>query len=369
MTYIDLGKHLFTTTPDQSGFNAGNMTSVLDTSTVNVPYFEVYRMMFNIASIPAALPAVQQVASNQGTSATTLNINFAGNTVKNNLIVVSVGTVSGTGTNPAVSAVTLGAAADHFGSVNSVGGGADIFSTYMWANPDCQETSKNVVVTMTGGTGADFQVLGYAYEIANTLLTTSATACADITETGTSGGATVASQQTSPIATTTHSSEIQVGFGVAGVLGTHTLALSATGAGWNSAPEISAVSGAGNTLAALASSMVTASNGVPSSYGLASTPAAIMNVILASFFPKAGSGAPAAASFAVVIDGSVWDAQETTAGSAYTYDLHQPMYLNTGQSIQVLWALPAAQYGAFGQYFNCQAWLRYDPDRQPGTLQ
>jgi hypothetical protein len=40
------------------------------------------------------------------------------------------------------------------------------------------------------------------------------------------------------------------------------------------------------------------------------------------------------------------------------------LYLNPGQTMQILWDLPAAQYAGYAQQFQISAWFRYDPGIQ-----
>jgi hypothetical protein len=365
-TYVDMGKYQFVTGPDQTGYNPGNMTSVFDTSSVSLSNFEIYRMMFNIAGIPAGLPDVVQSVEAPGTSNTALTITMPVAVTKGNMVVVCVGTFGDT-LNPLVTGVTIGGVADNFGNVGTAGSGALLVYASMWADPNCQQASSTIVVTMGSGTGGGYEVLACAYEVRNTLANSSLAACFD------NGSAvyrgTAASTFATPTVNTTGSNDMQIGFGMAHP-GSTPAPMASNAPGWNDLAQLGPVTNPSSLIyTALSSWMVAPSAGgliYPQKVTTATNTG--WALIVASFFQAAVTSL-AATTFSVAIDGVTWDAQETTAGSAYTYDLHQPLYLNTGQSVQVLWNLDAATYGAYGKFFQCTAWLRYDADSQPGPLQ
>ena len=120
MTYIDLGTYTFTTAADYTGFNPGNLTSVLDPSAIRVANYELYRLLINTSGVPgpAQLPSIVQAAAPViGTSATALNISFGKDTTAGNLIVAAVGSLSDTGEDPAVTGIKLGGSADNWGAI------------------------------------------------------------------------------------------------------------------------------------------------------------------------------------------------------------------------------------------------------------
>ncbi len=364
-TYVDMGKYQFVTSPDPTGYNPGKMTSVFDTSSVSISNFEIYRMMFNIAGIPTSLPGVVQTKEVTGTSNTTLTITMPAAVTKGNMVVVCVGTYGNT-LNPLVTAVTIGGVADNFANVATAGAGSANVYASMWADPNCQQASAAIVVTMGSGTGGGYEVLACAYELSGTLVNSSLAACFD------NGNFAYTASNSSNFATpsvnTTGKNDIQIGFGMASPVSTPAV-LASNGGGWNDLPQIGPVMGTSFLFTALSSWMVAPSpGGLVYPQKISPATATGWALIVASFFQAAATSL-AATSFSVAIDGITWDAQETTAGSAYTYDLHQPLYLNTGQSVQVLWNLDAATYGAYGKFFQCTAWLRYDTDSQPGPLQ
>jgi hypothetical protein len=93
---------------------------------------------------------------------------------------------------------------------------------------------------------------------------------------------------------------------------------------------------------------------------------AYMGLAAAAFLPSATAGQATPFPFTVNVDGIMWDKEQTTAGVGYTYTIGQsPLILRTGQTLQILWDLPAAQYAAYTGAFRVTAWFRYDPSAQP----
>lgn len=372
MSYVDLNKYGFTTAADYSGLNPGNLTSVLSLSTIRVPYFELYRLMINTSAIPSAgnLPSiVQQTPLFNGSSLTSLTGAFPAAVTKGNLVVVGVSLLDSVdGANGAVSAMTLGASADNFGRVVTATGGDTGPSSFLWADPSAQQASTALAVTMTGGTGTNLAV-GQGYEIAGMLATSSAATCFDAaasgtavvnTSTGTKSAATSAGG-------TTVANEMLIGMG-----------MGSAGSAWTLAPP------GGNSVmasfvgrpaagyfcnAAAAWSQLGAA-GAAGAFGLSATAGAnYWGLVSGAFLPSADAGGAEAFPFTVAIDGVTWDTQQTVAGVGYTYTLGQsPLYLNTGQTLQILWnGLDTATYLQYAQQFNITAWFRYDPSVQPST--
>lgn len=366
MAYVDLGKYQFDTAADYTGLNAGNLTSILQTSAIRIPYFEMYRLMINTSQVPpiAALPSlVQQTPLHGAASGTALALTFPKATTHGNLVVVAVGGVS-TGNNPVSSAVTLGGSADNFSaSPIATGGTATSYGPAgaIWADPSCAQASTAVAVTLGSSTGTPY-VFGQAWEVSNMLATSSAAASWDFWEaSGLSGGST--SLLTVPNVGTTKANDFQVGFGISDNSTTFTMSnpqglMSQTAAPVN-------FSG-GSWAAALASWQVTGVIGSNTAYQVALSNAGNPLGMTAGFYPSATAPVAVPFPFTVAIDGNTWDQQQTVAGVGYTYAIGQsPLYLNTGQTLQILWQLPATTYAQYSQGFNITGWFRYDPSTQP----
>lgn len=372
MSYVDLNKYGFTTAADYTGLNNGNLTSILSLSTIRVPYFELYRLMINTSAVPSAggLPAiVQKTSLFTGSSLTSLTGAFPAAVTKGNLVVVAAGTLcSVDGPNPAVTAVTLGAAADHFGAVKTAVGGDTGPSAFLWADPAAQENATALAVTMTGGSGTNFAV-GQGYEIANMLATSSATACCDVAGTGsvvvnTSSGTTSAATNAG---STTAANDMQVGLGVAAAGAAYSL----SSVSWpnNTPGTFTNKPAAGFFTQAAGAWRQAGGAGSPGALSMVASADAYWAMVSGSFLPSASAGGAEAFPFTVAIDGVTWDTQQTVAGVGYTYTLGQsPLYLNTGQTLQILWnGLDAATYLQYAQQFNITAWFRYDPTVQPAS--
>lgn len=372
MSYVDLNKYGFTTAADYSGLNPGNLTSVLSLSTIRVPYFELYRLMVNTSAIPSAgnLPSiVQQTPVFNGSSLTSLTGAFPKAVTKGNLVVVGVSLLDSVdGANGSVSAVTLGANADHFGQAVFATGGQTGPSSYLWADPSAQQTSTALAVTMTGGTGTNLAV-GQGYEIANMLATSSAASCYDApacgfavvnTSSGTKSAVTNAGG-------TAQANEMIIGMGMGSAGSAWTL----TPPGGNSAGASFVNRPAAGYFCNEASAWSQAgAAGASGAFGLSMTSGlAYWGLVSGAFFPAADAGGAEAFPFTVAIDGVTWDTQQTVPGVGYTYTLGQsPLYLNTGQTLQILWnGLDTATYLQYAQQFNITAWFRYDPSVQPST--
>jgi hypothetical protein len=377
-SYQDLGRYSFVTGTDTTGLNPGNISSVLNTSNIRVPYFEMYRLLLNTSSLPntAQVPNVVQTATASGTSPTTLNITFAKATTIGNTIVVVTGSSSkgGAGTNPRVSAVTLGASADHFGVVSTTGAGSTGFqSADQWCDPSCTVASTAIVVTLAGGSATTYIVQGIAYELSGMFATTTATAAVDDTtnvendfSNATSGSGFVSVSGGITNANTTTANDLIIG-SISGYANSPGSAFSNSTAGWNNitlGPTVN--SGASQTT--LSCWQLAASAGGSPSATVNFQPNIINGSIVgAAFLPSTTVVSSVPFPFTVAVDGHVWDQQQTAAGVGYTYNLNQPLYLNNGSIIQILWQLPASQYATYTNNFNISGWFRYDPDAQPDS--
>ena len=117
--YQDLGQYQFITSGDTTGLNVGNLTSTLDTSSIKMAKFEMYRLVIGVSAVPsiADIPVVVQSTRNQITvDATSLTLTFSNATRVGNTIVVCIGEGA---SSDAVSGVTLGGSADNFGVVSA----------------------------------------------------------------------------------------------------------------------------------------------------------------------------------------------------------------------------------------------------------
>jgi len=366
MAYTDLGKYQFTTSADYTGLNSGNLTSVLALTSLRIPYFEMYRLLINTSSIPpiAGLPAVVQTSPVAvGGSLTTLAITFAKATTLGNTIAVGVASGS-TATDPAVTAMTLGGAADHFGSILSAGN-ASTNTAAMWLDPTCATSSAAIAVTLGGGTGTAW-TSGIAYELSGLLSTTTPSAAVDVSGTLTySSGAGTTSPQTTNVSTTT-ANDMQIGF--AAPIGGSGYTIAGPGTWTSTGGAISDPLGAGQGyFGAMGSWNLAAAAGSSGIYAPTSSAGVYWANLAASLLPSTTAPVQVPFPFTVAIDGVTWDKQMTVAGVGYTYTIGQsPLYLTNGQTLQVLWQLPAAQYGAYAPQFNLTGWFRYDPSVQPG---
>lgn len=365
MTYIDLGKYTFSTGPDLTGLNTGNLTSVLNLSTVRVPNFEMYRLVIDTSRLPdsAQLPSVVQTSAvAAGSSLTTLSIVFPQTTTAGNTLVVTLGTV-GSSASPTASGMTIGGVADHFGQVVLA---PDTVATVseIWACPNAVATGTTVVVTMGGGSGT-CRTVGVGYELANMLATSSATACADVSAHLSPASPPSVSAAVTPVNTTT-GNDLQ--FGTALVLtGNPSLSIPFPPAPWNSTAFSFIFPGPDPTIF-MSNYQPVSQAGTAMSYALATNPAttAFWSLSTATFKPTPATPASTPFAFKTCIDGITWDSQQTVAGVGYTYAIGQsPLYLNSGQNLQILWQIPVATYAALAPYITVQAWFRYDPDAQP----
>lgn len=153
-----------------------------------------------------------QAASNSGVNVSAVTVTLgAGTTGTNGLVTAASG--SDSTTNPHVTGITLGGAADHFGAlvspIGTAGGTAAIID--LWADPNCAGGQTSVVVTWSGTGSHEEQA--FVYEFSGLLNTNAAASLLDKSSTNftTTTNATFTSNAT---ATTTQASELW--FGAAG---------------------------------------------------------------------------------------------------------------------------------------------------------
>jgi hypothetical protein len=365
--YQNLGQFSFTTGPDMTGQNPGNITSTFDTGTFKPARFEMYRLVIGASSIPSAgqTPAIVQVTEGRAASLTTLDLTFPKTTTKGNLIVVGVAGW-GDNDNPSVSAVTIGGSADNFAVVPNTSNTTsdDAMATSLWADPDSADTGTVIAITATGGSGSHPNLIGFAWEVAGTVANSAVASATDVSAasqiTSTNGYLT-----TSPSPTTASDDIV---FAVAGSTSAPSQSFGYEGAlteqpaqgGFtveNIGGESSAVYGNGGYVL------------VPSAGGSAaqtifctSSDYAYFSQSVAAFFAGTTAGTPAEIPFTVKVGSNTWDVQQTTAGVGYTYDPQNPMFLNQGEQLSVLWTnLPSDIYAAYANNFTVTAWFRYDP--------
>jgi hypothetical protein len=364
VAYSDLGKYTFTTAADYTGLNAGNLTSILALTSLRIPYFEMYRLLINTSTVPpvASLPAiVQQTPLIVGTSLTSLALTFPAATTVGNTVAAAVGAYA-SGVNPAVTAVTLGGSADHWGAAASQTNTSVGYAT-LWADPKTAEASTTVAATLAGGSGT-VKTAGIAWEMSGMLSTSSAAACIDP---GTGKSAFSEPDVTSlatPSTSTSAADDMLLGFGVADTTA-GTFAVSGPAA-WSNVIEGPSVS-SGTYIGEAASSVLAGPARSSGIYQLTAAGRPVQwSLVTAALLASTAAPVPLPLPFTVAIDGVTWDKQQTAAGIGYTYTIGQsPLYLTNGQTLQILWDLPVAQYGSYAGAFNITGWFRYDPSVQP----
>lgn len=366
MSYVDLGKYQFVTGADYTGLNAGNLTSVLQTSSLRIPYFELYRLLINTSQvpIPGALPVVvQQTPLATGTSLTALDLAFPADTTAGNTVVVGVAN-SATVDNPSVSGITLGGSADNFGVIGSAGGAHGDGYSALWVDPHTAEASTALVVTMTGGSGT-ILAGGMAWELSGMLDTSTPGDAWDFFASNFTTDQALSSLAT-PNEPGRTANDYQVGFGI-GYEDVSGFTLAGPPAPWSNVTSPVKVLSSGFWAGFIGSSQQLGVAGSNTTWPVGvSSGLAHWSLSTAGLLPTATPPAAAPFSFTVAIDGVTWDQEQTVAGVGYTYNIGQsPLYLNTGQTIQILWDLPAATYAAYSGQFNITGWFRYDPSVQP----
>jgi hypothetical protein len=375
--YKNLGQFNFTTAPDQSGLNAGNMTSTFDTGTFKPAVFELYRLVIGVASIPSAgqTPMVVQVAEGWAGSLTTLDLTFPATTTKGNLIVVGVAGWGDTD-NPAVSGVTIGGSADNFAvvpSTSSIAISDNAMNTVLWADPDSATAGTAIVVTATSGSGTHPNLIGFAWEVAGTTATATVATATDVTGTSRTVTTAVTSLVTSPPVTTAANDIV---FAIAGTTGRPSQTITYGGAITEQTPQggftIENLNGLTEQVYGNAGYVLVPSSGGSTSQTVSFTGSGSngwFSQSVAAFFAATASPAPTEIPFTVMIGNKTWDIQQTTAGVGFTYDPQNAMYLNQGEQLNVLWTnLSSDIYGAYANNFTVTASFRYDPTLPGNTI-
>lgn len=363
MTDIDLGRYSFVTKPDATGFNAGNMTSTLDTGPIiQLPYFELYRLVLDTASLSTTIPQIVQSASRTlDTSLTTLPITLPAATTPGNTLVV-VSQCLAQGGTPVPASATIGGSADHFaivpGTASSGNVGAAIF-----VDPSLTPASTAVIVTFSGGTGGGI-LQAFVYEVSGLLNTTSATAIMDYSGAANANQATVTTLGIPAKQSQFKNDMLIAGNGTlavgsqAAVLGTSTIVPPL-----NMLAQLNDVPGVGVVASMISNWGLSGAIGTPLSYTGTATAAGTMAVSMVALKPTATPAAPVAIPFTISVDGKTWDQQITTAGVGFTYDLQRPMALNNGNQVQIQWPLPATLYATTAADFAVTAYFQYDPSK------
>lgn len=365
MAYTDLGKYTFTTAADYTGFNPGNLTSVLDPAAIRVPNYELYRLLINTSGVPspATVPQVVQVAPfSRGTSLSALDITFPNATTKGNLVVVGYGGVVATGTDPQITGITLGGSADNWGDVVSVD---ETGAAAIWADPSTGEASDAIVLALNGS-GTSPQTAGMAWEISGALATTTAGDSWDVASFDfTDDPGTAQGSAETPNILTTAANDISIGFGSAFNLANTPFTITQPqGYATQALPSAKVTAGVYGAYAGSYNPAGPA--GASTVYAQAATTPVFWQLAAASFLATATPAANAPLPFSVAVDGVTWDSEQTIAGVGYTYAIGQsPLYLKTGQTLQIFWQLPAVSYLSYLPAFNITGWFRYDPSLQP----
>ena len=354
--YQNLGQFNFTTAPDQTGLNPGNMTSTFDTGQFKPSKFELYRLVLGVPGLPSSgqTPMVVQAVEGRAASLTALTLTFPKTTTKGNLILVGVVTWGDT-SNPTVSAVTIGGAADNFAAVSGTSSTAGNTNTVFWADVASAATGTAVAITATGGSGTHPNLMGFAWEV-------SGVTTADVT-----GESFVATGQPFSLATnvspTTAANDMV--FAVAGTETAPSQTIGYSGA-LNEQTPLGGFTVGGTNTAVYGNAGYAAvpnSNTAPSqTIAITSGDFGFFAQSVAAFLAVQASPTPAEIPFAVKIGNKTWDINQTTAGVGYTYDPQNAMYLNQGEQLTILWTdLPASIYNAYSQNFTVVGSFRYDP--------
>lgn len=362
MTYVDLGRYTAKTGADLTGQNIGNLTSVLDLSAIQVPYFEMYRLLISTSTIPAGLPnVIQSTNAQQFSSLTTLNLTFAKPATVGSTIVMWTG-ANATTTSPTQSAATIGGIADHFGNIAGASAAPNQQNISCWVCPATTQASAALVATFTGGVGAP-GIQGIAYELGNMLNTTSAAAAVDQSAVVTSAAS---ANLSTPVKVTTAANEFMCGFATEfNGNGIPSMSTGTTTPSLMNLPQVSGTPALGAFFSSLSSFGNVSLTGTNEIYNSISTQSGSLSAAMVSLFPAAGAGSAIALPFTVAVDGKIWDNQSTVPGVGYTYNMLQPLSLNEGNSIQIFWtSLTTAQYLSYAGQFSIQAWFRYDPSIQ-----
>lgn len=353
----DLGRYEFTTGADYTGFNPGNVTSILDTRSITVPYFECYRLVIDTSGLPSTLPQlVQSTSGYTTTSLTNLNLTFPAATTLGNTLVCGVG-LNSTGTTPSVSGMTIGGVADHWGAVAAAAATSGTGqNSEMWIDPAASASGTTVGITLTGGTGLPV-IVGFAYEFSGLLNTTSVSSAVDVADHGSSSGSTTT---TTGSQVTTSGNDVMVGMGTQ-YNGT-ALANLNTGTTTPTLTDLTPIAlspAPGVYFSSLSSWGLTGVSGQTCKYQMVSDQSGDGAAGFLTLFEGTTGTAIGAFPFTVAIDGKTWDHQVTAAGSGFAYNaLAQTMFLHEGQSLHIYWPLPVSQYGSYTDQFKITAWFR-----------
>jgi hypothetical protein len=176
--------------------------------------------------------AVQATAA----SDTTLNATLAA-TGTGNCLVVCSGSTDIT-TNPGISSVTLGGAADNWAAANTAHNNADC-NVDQWIDPNCAGGQTAVVITYTGGSGGTAGVAAWVFEVAGL-----AASPLDKHPAGSNGiGTTWSSGSTGTLGQAN-----EIAFGVVGCIAGAPVTITGPGAPWTEESQIN-VTGAVSVVA------------------------------------------------------------------------------------------------------------------------
>lgn len=189
--------------------------------------------------------AITQVQAKTGTATTgtTVTVTLSSATTAGNILVVYVLAIEGT-TNPVVSGITLGGAADNFALAeranSALHGNCEI-----WADPNCAGGQTSVVVTFTAGTGVNTSYAVNVEEWSGIVPSSPV----DVVNGQNSSGAATSAWSSLSSGTLSQASELVVG-AVAGLIVSGTLTITGPGAPWTNisqvAPRVNNVLLAGN---------------------------------------------------------------------------------------------------------------------------
>ena len=166
----------------------------------------------NAAPTGAAGSVPIQTAFAQGTSATSLTVNFSSNTTTGNTIIVCV-TAKGSTANPGVSGITIGGNADSFTYAQFFSNNSE-YDAEIWYDAGCLGGQTSVVISFSGGTGGTYSTAAQIYEMPGGLSYDTSTGSAATTGTTWTSTATATTTQAKEIwfgAARTHSTATVTG--------------------------------------------------------------------------------------------------------------------------------------------------------------
>ena len=100
-------------------------------------------------------PSLVQSATGSGTSGTSVTVTLGSGTGAGNCLIAYVGAIQQTD-NATVSGITLGGNADNWAAAKTAYNNADA-NAAIWTDQDCASGQTSVVVSFTGGVGADIE--------------------------------------------------------------------------------------------------------------------------------------------------------------------------------------------------------------------